>query len=175
MSASLKPLSLREFLDWERSQSDRYEFDGIQPVAMRGGSVAHARLVRRLVGALGARLRPGCEAFGGDLKVLTTGRVRYPDVTVVRGPTDPRSDTVEPAVVFEVLSPSSTLTDLRVKAGEYAAVPAILVYVIFEPEQPKAVILRRSENWRETVLAGPDAVLVLPEIEVELPLGALYG
>ena len=53
--------------------------------------------------------------------------------------------------------------------------PAILVYVIFEPEQPKAVILRRSENWRETVLAGPNAVLALPEIEAELPLGALYG
>ena len=39
MSASLKPLTLEEFLDWERSQQERYEFDGIQPVAMTGGFV----------------------------------------------------------------------------------------------------------------------------------------
>ena len=45
MSASLKPLTLDEFLDWERSQELRYEFDGIQPVAMTGGSRPHARVV----------------------------------------------------------------------------------------------------------------------------------
>ena len=175
MSASLKPLSLGEFLDWERTQPERYEFDGIQPVARTGGSVAHARLVRRLVRALGARLRPGSEAFGGDLKVLTTGRVRYPDVTVVCGPTDSHSDTVEPAVVFEVLSPSSVLADLRVKAGEYAAVRSILHYVVLEQQQPKAVTFSRRDNWREIVLAGHDAMLVLEEVGVELSLSSVYG
>ena len=34
MSASIKPLSLEEFLDWERAQPLRYEFDGIQPIPM---------------------------------------------------------------------------------------------------------------------------------------------
>jgi hypothetical protein len=29
MSVSLKPLTLDEFLAWERSQPERYEFDGI--------------------------------------------------------------------------------------------------------------------------------------------------
>jgi len=37
MSASLKPLTVDEFLDWERAQQLRYEFDGIQPVAMTSG------------------------------------------------------------------------------------------------------------------------------------------
>src|SRR5689334_8942910 len=115
MSASLRPLTLAEFLDWERAQTERYEFDGIQPVAMTGGSVAHARVIRRLVMALGVRLRTGCEAFAGDLKVLTGGRARYPDVSIVCGPVNPHDDTVEPVVVFEVLSPSTALTDRRVK------------------------------------------------------------
>src|SRR5215213_9362210 len=101
MSASLKPLTLDEYLDWERAQPERYEFDGTQPVAMTGGSVAHARVVRRLVTALSARLRPGCEAFAGDLKVLTAGRARYPDATVVCGLVDPEHDAVEPTVVVE--------------------------------------------------------------------------
>ena len=37
MSASLRPLTLGEFLAWESEQDGRYEFDGIQPVAMTGG------------------------------------------------------------------------------------------------------------------------------------------
>jgi Uma2 family endonuclease len=127
------------------------------------------------VGALSARLPPDCEAFGGDLNVMTTGRVRYPDATVVCGTTDPRVDTVEPRVVFEVLSPSSALTDRRVKAAEYSAVPSMAAYVLLEQDQPKAIVLHRADSWRETVVAGPDAVLMLPEIGVELSLSTLYG
>jgi Uma2 family endonuclease len=175
MGASLRPLTLDEFLAWERAQPERYEFDGIQPVAMTGGSVAHARLVRRLVAALASRLRPGtCEAFGGDLKVLTTGRVRYPDATVVCGPVDPRRDMVEPTVVFEVLSPSTALTDRRVKAAEYAAVESIQAYVMLEPDRAEAAVLRRADGGRETAVIGADATLALPEIGVDLPLAALH-
>jgi Uma2 family endonuclease len=174
MSASLKPLTLAEFLDWERAQPERYEFDGVQPVGMTGGSVAHARLVRRIVTALAARLGHGCEAFGSDLKVLTSGRARYPDATVVCGPLDPRSDAVAPALVVEVLSPSTALTDRRVKAAEYAGIPSVLVYIMLEQDQPRAVVLRRSEDWREEIVIGAGAVLHLPEIGVELPLGPLY-
>ena len=83
MSASLKPLTLEEFLAWERTQEARYEFDGIQPVAMTGGSRPHSRIGTRLVAALSARVKPPCEVFAPDLKVITTGRARYPDGSVV--------------------------------------------------------------------------------------------
>ncbi len=174
MSASLKPLTLEEYLDWERAQPERYEFDGTQPVAMTGGSVAHARIVRRLVTALAARLRPGCEVFAGDLKVLTPGRARYPDATVVCGSLDPSSDAVEPTLVVEVLSPSTALTDRRVKAAEYAGVASMQAYVMLDQDQPRAVVLRRSEAWREEILVGTDKALTLPEIGVELSLGDIY-
>ena len=39
-----KPMSLAEFLEWEERQELRYEFDGIEPVAMTGGSVGHATI-----------------------------------------------------------------------------------------------------------------------------------
>jgi hypothetical protein len=37
-----KSMTLAEFLDWEEQQPLRYEFDGFQPVAMTGGTAAHA-------------------------------------------------------------------------------------------------------------------------------------
>lgn len=67
---SLKPPGVEEFLVWERSQPVRYEFDGNQPVAMTGGTIAADRVARRLLLGLDRRLRPPCEAFGEDVRVL---------------------------------------------------------------------------------------------------------
>ena len=74
-----------EFLDWERSQEERYEFDGIQPVAMTGGSRPHSRIGTRLLVALAGRSDAPLRSLRADLKVMTTGRVRYPDASVVCG------------------------------------------------------------------------------------------
>lgn len=175
MSASLKPLTLEEFLDWERLQELRYEFDGIQPVAMTGGSRMHARIGTRLVAALAARVKTPCEVFGPDLKVITTGRARYPDATVVCGASDEQSDLIDPTVVCEVVSPTTALTDRRVKAAEYAGVASIMVYLLLEQEQPVVTIGRRSANWEAETVTGGDGVIKLPELEVEIPMLAIYG
>ena len=37
-----KPMTVEEFLEWERRQELRYEFDGFQAVAMTGGTLSHA-------------------------------------------------------------------------------------------------------------------------------------
>ena len=51
-------MSVDEFLAWERRQELRYEFDGVQPVAMTGGTVAHTVIGSDLVRALDDRLVP---------------------------------------------------------------------------------------------------------------------
>lgn len=174
MSASLKPLTLEEFLAWDERQAGRYEFDGIQPVAMTGGSRQHARLVKRTVNALDRRLPAGCEAYPGDLRVNMRGRARYPDVLVLCGEQDMDDDSVNPVLVIDVLSPSTQLVDRRAKPAEYASVPSIQAYVLLEQDRPLATVLRRSRDWIEEVLEGRDAVLSLPEVGVELPLAELY-
>ncbi len=176
MSATLKPLTLAEFLAWERAQDARYEFDGIQPVAMTGGSRLHSRIGTRVVTALSSRVTPPCEVFGPDLKVITTARSRYPDGSVVCGaPGDEASDVVEPTLVFEVVSPSTALTDRRVKAIEYQAVASIQVYLVLEQDRPEVTIRRRSASWDAETVTGVDATLELPEIGVSVPMAAIYG
>ena len=174
MSASLKPLTVDEFLAWERAQELRFEFDGIQPVAMTGASLAHTRVTTRLTIALGQRLKPPCEPLGPELKVLTPGRVRYPDASIICSEPDEDSDTVSPTVVFEVLSPSTALTDRRVKAMEYAAVATIQAYVMLETDRPEITVRRRSSGWEAETIAGTDAELDLPEAGVTIPLAAIY-
>jgi Uma2 family endonuclease len=174
MSASLRPLTLDEFLEWERSQPERYEFDGIQPVAMTGGSSAHSLIATRVAAALVFHVKPPCEAHGPELKVITTGRVRYPDASVVCTRSGDADDTVAPRAIFEVLSPSTALTDRRVKAIEYAAVPTIMVYVLLEQNHPEITVRRRSTGWEAELVIGIDAMLDLPEIGVTIPLAFIY-
>jgi Uma2 family endonuclease len=174
MSASLKPLTLEEFLAWEAEQEERYEFDGTQPIAMTGASFAHVRLVTRLILTLGRRLRRGCLPLANDLKVVSERRVRYPDLTIVCGPVADSADRVAPTVVFEVLSPSTALTDQRVKPLDYAAVPSIQAYVLLEQQEPRVTVRRRTREWAEEVVDGFRATLALPEVGVELPLSELY-
>jgi Uma2 family endonuclease len=174
MNVVVRPrVSLAEFLEWERDQPNRFEFDGTQPIPMTGGTVAHARLVRRIMEALSGTLLPGHEAFGGDLKVLTApNRVRYPDVLVLAGTPPPDVDTVNPVVVFEVLSASTALTDLRVKPDEYASVASLQAYVILPQDGADGgTVLRRSSGWvAETI----GAALELPAIGVAIALIDLY-
>lgn len=175
MGASLKPLTLDEFLAWERTQPVRYEFDGTQPVAMTGGTIAADRVARRLLRALDRQLKPPCEAFGENVKVLTpNGRVRYPDVKVACGDFDPTSDHVAPVVVFEVLSPTTEMTDLRVKSAEYASMPSVMAYVLLAQDRPAATVLRRASEWAPVDTNGLEALLDLPEIGVTLRLAGLH-
>lgn len=170
-----RPWTLAEFLAWEREQPERWEFDGVQPVprGMVGGSRPHARLSARLLVALSARVAPPCEAFGPDLKVIARGRVRYPDAMVECGRED-EGDVAIPAVVFEVLSPSTERTDKGVKAEDYKAEAHILAIVLLAQDRPEATVLRRSTDWRAEVTRGLHAVVALPEIGLDLPLAAIY-
>jgi hypothetical protein len=49
-------MTLAEFLAWEERQELRYEFGGLQPVAMTGGTSGHDRITFNLRKALDVRL-----------------------------------------------------------------------------------------------------------------------
>jgi Uma2 family endonuclease len=172
-----KSMTLEQFLDWEIRQELRYEFDGVQPVAMNGVRVEHAIIESNLALALGNRLKgKPCRAFGSNLKIEVAGRIRYPDAFVVCTPIPPGAYVVrDPVVVFEILSPTTSHTDLVLKTAEYHATPSILRYVILEQTHAGAqVFSRRGADWiAETV--KDDDVLRLPEIGIEIPLPEIYA
>jgi len=173
-----KPMTLEQFLAWEDRQELRYEFDGCQPVAMTGGTAAHAAIQRNLIIALGTRLRgQPCQPFGSALKVLVDGRIRYPDAFVVCTPVDPRAKVVtDPVVVFEVLSESTAANDMVVKNAEYRATPSVRRYAVLHQDAAAAIVFcHRASEWVTELVAGDDAVLRLPEIGIEIPLAEIYA
>lgn len=177
MSAFAKqPMSLEEFLAWERDQEFRFEFDGFEPVAMTGGTVEHSEIATNLVESLRRRLRGGpCRAFRSDLKIIVNGRVRYPDAVVTCTPAPRGADVVpEPVVVFEVISASTAGIDRIAKNGDYRATPSIRHYVMLEQTSQAATVFSRDgADWTGRLLTG-DAVLTFPELGIEVPLREAY-
>jgi Uma2 family endonuclease len=168
--------TLAEFLDWEERQEFRWEFDGFQPVAMSGGTVAHADIQANLAASLRNRLRgKPCKFFGSDLKIEVAGRIRYPDGFVVCSPVSNTHTIIgDPVVIFEILSPSTSSTDRILKNREYAATPSVQRYVILEQDRIAATVFTRvADDWVGHVLLE-DAILAMPEIGLEIPLAELY-
>jgi len=170
-------MTLQQFLAWEDRQQLRYEFDGIRPIAMTGGTVAHSSIQGNVVAALTSRLRgKPCRPHGSHLKIEVAGSIRYPDAFVVCSPARSQAKLVQdPVVVFEILSPSTTNEDLVVKNAEYRATPSVQRYIILEQTHRAALMFRRSgEDWVSEVVAGEGATLSMPEIGIEVPLAEFY-
>lgn len=173
-----KPMSLAEFLAWEERQELKHEFDGFRPVAMTGGTLAHAKIQRNLAVALSLRLRgKPCEFLGNDIKIRTAeDHIRYPDGMITCSPgANTATIAPDPVIVFEVLGPSTAATDRIVKAREYQAMPSVQRYVMIEQDRVGVTVYTRAVgDWRHEILAD-GAVLSLPEVEVELPVSELYA
>jgi Uma2 family endonuclease len=177
MSVALRPpMTVDEFLEWEDRQALRYEFDGVRPSAMTGGTRAHAAIQRNLAVALTVRLRgKPCEFFGSDLKIEADGSIRYPDGFVTCTP-GASSDKLarDPVVIFEVLSASTVSIDTIVKNREYAKTPSIRRYILLAQDVMGGTMFERiGDDWVGHVL-GADSTLRMPEIEVEVPIAELY-
>jgi len=171
-----KPWTVTEFLAWEERQELRHEFDGIGPVAMVGETLAHNIIVGNLIGLLRERLRgKPCRVFFEGIKIQVAGSIRYPDVVVSCTPAPGRTTILpEPVAVFEILSPSTARTDRLVKNEEYRATASIRRYVMVEQTLPRATMFAREDaRWVGTLL-GPDAVIALPELGIDLPLADLW-
>jgi Uma2 family endonuclease len=172
-----EPMTLDTFLDWESRQEVKYEFDGFQPVAMTGVTVAHSIIQGNLLGLLFDRLRGHrCRAHGSDLKIQVAGRIRYSDAFIVCSPVPVAATVVhDPVVVFEILSPGTSYKDRIEKNREYRATPSIQRYVILEQSRPAATVYARAgSDWVADFLIS-DADLGMPEIGIGIALNDLYG
>ena len=152
-----------EYLEAERTATERHEFLQGRCWAMSGGTLPHMRLQRNLVSLLGAALRGRpCEVITADLRIKSelTGLYTYPDASVVCGPMrflDARQDTLlNPTVIFEVLSDSTEAYDRGEKFDHYRRIPSITDYLLVSQHKVQIEHFRRQPDggWSLHIL-GP--------------------
>ncbi len=177
-------LSALEYLEIERASELKSEFLDGEMFAMTGASFAHNRIGANLLRLLGNALRSGpCQVATSDqrVKIAATGLYTYPDAVVVCGRPEFEEgrtpDTLlNPAMLVEVLSPSTEATDRGKKFEHYRAIPSLREVMFISQDQPLVEHFRRltDDRWLLTPVAGLEASVELPTFEVRLPLAEIF-
>jgi Uma2 family endonuclease len=104
---------------------------------------------------------------------------RYPDIVVDRrGGRGADFTATSPALLAEVLSPSTAEIDLGDKAAEYLQLPSLAAYLVMAQAEPKAWIWVRHDGGfppKPTIIAGLDKVIHVASLDLALPLGTIYA
>ncbi len=171
-------LTAEEFLRIDFGPDMKAELDNGIIRMMAGGTRAHAQVQTNLVVAAASVLRgSGCRPYGSDMAVRTHDMsVRYPDMTIDCGAPDDRSDDLilsDPRVIFEVLSPSTRDSDLRIKKDEYRAMPSVDTIAFIDADtEALSVHQRIGGEWTEVPfsttldLAIPSLAIIIPRAEI---------
>ncbi len=173
-------LSEQDYLAGEILSEQKHEYLAGVAYAMAGALYEHNVICTNIIVALGSRLRgKPCQALGSDMKVRveTAAGVYhyYPDAMVVCDPAgfaNERHWTDRPAVLFEVLSPSTRRVDESEKPTVYWQIPSLQSYVLIEQDKVQITVRRRGGGGE--VLTGRDTLLILPELDLTIPLGEFF-
>ena len=189
-------LTAEEYL-WEEQRAEtKHEFFNGQVYNMAGGSPEHSEIAVSLAAELRTKLRGrGCRTFNSDLKVGIAGNPRikgkkrqqddefitYPDASVVCGDLeyykgDPFT-LANPAVIFEILSPSTRNYDQNIKLAQYRKISGLQANVIIDSERVWVEqYYRAGENsWQfDAPLEDLELSLVVAGLNINIPLTALY-
>lgn len=174
-----------EYLRRERDSDVRHEYYHGEVFAMAGGSPDHSLIASNVSGELRSRLKGNlCRVYESNLRVRIprTTLYTYPDVSVICGerqfdPLDMNKETVlNPALIVEVLSPSTESWDRGGKFQNYREIESLREYVLVSSN--KALVetfLRQPDGtWVMNPTASREAVAPLKSLGIELSLAEVY-
>lgn len=166
-------MNLEEFLAWEQTQAQRYELVDGETFAMAGGSTFHAHIGVNLAATL---RQHGCFTFHEGMKVRVGGDVLYPDVVVSCDPQQLERPLVErPALIVEVLSPSTESFDRGRKWALYQQLASLQAYLLVSQDALSIeVFVRAPQGWHYQREAGSAAVVELAAPPCRSPLADVY-
>ena len=174
-------VSPEDYLAAEAEAETKHEYADGRIIAMAGASETHGQITGNLVTQLNVRLQPrGCRVISSDLRVKAGTSYRYPDVAAYCG-TGAFSDgtppsLLNPELLIEVTSASTSETDRREKLAEYMGVESVREYWIVEQDQPFVTrYVRQGEAWMTHLVRGLETSLRSKHFGVEIPLTEVYA
>ncbi|GAA4350887.1 Uma2 family endonuclease [Hymenobacter saemangeumensis] len=174
-----------DYLRLEREAEQKHEYLAGKVWAMAGAGYAHNRICANLTVELGSQLRgKSCFVVGSDqrLQVLNASAFVYPDLTVVCGQPefneDKKPDTLlNPTLLVEVLSPSTSQYDRSDKFMLYRQIPSLRQYLVLDSQLTHAELYSLDElgRWVLTETRDPAATIELDSIGCQVALAEVYA
>ena len=177
-----KGMTAEEYLVWQETQLERYDFYNGEVFAMSGGTDAHNTVTLNAAVELKNHLKgTPCRVFMSDvqLQLSSASHYAYPDVFVT---CDPRDKTPEsslqkqfPCLIIEVLSPSTSDYDQGIKFDAYRAIQTVQEVLFIQVDRRTAMLYQRSTSpqWLLTPATLADT-LSLKSVGLELAVAAFF-
>jgi Uma2 family endonuclease len=177
------PYTPEEYLALERKAEYRSEYFAGEIFVMSGASERHNLIVGNVFATLHTQLRNRpCRVYASDMrvKVNPTGLYTYPDIVALCG--EPQFDDeqkdilLNPAVIIEVLSPSTEAYDRGEKFAHYRQLSSVAEYVLISQEKPHVEhFVRQPDNqWLLSETSDLHDAVQLPSINCALALDEVY-
>ncbi|MEJ7589565.1 MAG: Uma2 family endonuclease [Ferruginibacter sp.] len=179
-----KYYSEEDFLLLERMSKTRNEYYRGEIFAMSGASYQHNQLASALIADIAAHLKGSeCHIFGSDLRVHAWFKsfYTYPDAVIICGEpsfADNQFDTIiNPAILFEILSPSTEEYDRTVKFEFYKNIASLQQYVLIDSQKIWIEVFTKQQDdlWVSDVYTNPEKDWVLSSISYVGKVKQLYN
>jgi len=173
--------TLEEYLAYEDERGVRHEFIDGEIYAMSGGTNKHSLIGMNAIIAIGRRLDDKvCSVRGSDMLVKVSDiKYVYPDFSIVCGKPEFADDKetmlINPTLVAEVLSDSTSSYDQGQKANFYRSLPSVQAYLLIEQSRVHVQLYtRQPDSWIFQEFTSLEDVISLEAIGCELPLSEIY-
>ena len=172
-----------EYLEGEEISEVKHEYFDGRVFAMAGGTNAHAVICTNVSGLLLAQLRgKTCRVVSSEqrVKIEATGLHVYSDASVYceGARFDGAGDTnlLDPTVIIEVLSRSTSAYDRGDKFDHYKRIETLRDYILIEQRRAHVEHFHRLEDdsWLLRSYDFLDAVVTLDSIDCRVALRDLY-
>jgi Uma2 family endonuclease len=176
--SAVQTISPERFFAWVVGQEEHFELVEGEVVMRAGAGRRHDSIVVNLTAAVHAQVRGRpCQTFTSDTYVSTSPSTRrMPDLGIDCGKPDDDSLAADrPALVIEVLSPTTGGFDVTVKLAEYQSLPSMEYILLINTEMPTVHLYLRDQDgrWQDRVVKGLDAAIDLAKLNVALKLAEI--
>ena len=178
-----RQFTVEEYLLMEGFANARHEYYGGDIFSMAGASANHNRIVFNLTLLLGTRMDGGsCEIFPEDQRVAVEANTlfTYPDLTIVCGAPsfyqDDKRNLTNPAVIFEVLSPSTQNYDRGDKFKLYQDLSSLKEYILVDSRSVSVEQYCKDAegNWPRQTFAQQSDTIMVKTVGVSLLVKDIY-
>jgi len=177
-------MTVEEYLRRERTETERHEYQDGNVRLLEGSNRAESLISANLIGELGNALKEyGGQVYDGSLKVRIEAfnSILYPNLSVTCAPIEAFDEdehvVLNPQVIVEVLSPSSSSYDRGKKFIQYQSLPSLMEYVVVEQMHPQVDVYRRTDQgWGQfRNFVGLESFMVLESLGISIPLTEIYA
>ena len=176
--------TIEEYLAMEEAATEKHEYYKGEIFAMSGPKVPHNTISINMLVELGNKLKgKKCRPFSSDqrIHIETNTLFTYPDISIICGEPETLNNdnwnVLNPAIIIEVLSPSTRNYDRGEKFKLYRDIPALKEYILVDSETIHIEIFRLndSNHWELEEYDAVEEMLYIKTINERISLADIYA